>query len=268
MTDDGIIISPRVGKMKQQCNLLRDEISVLLAEYDHLVDTVGPNIMAHYATTIGVKEYETLNLDVEVRRLKATIEMIQAIANQGKKPNLEQIEAAVEDELQSWKEKVDQMLSEITAGKDRLNNQMTTEESAELQKLYRMLAKKLHPDLNPDLTEKHKSLWARVQQAYGSGNLKEMRALALMVDDLPEEIDLPNQVELLEKRIADLKLQVENLVHKIAGIKSTPPHSLIEKLSDPEWVQEQISVCQGRIASLSAERENLENWLSIWRRQQ
>ncbi len=262
---DSIISSPQIEELKQHCGLLRDEVATLLAEHDHLIGTVGPNVVAIYATTIGVKEYEALSLDVEVRRLKATIEKVQAIENQGKMPNLEQIEAAVEDELQEWKAKVDKMLDEITASQKRLNNQMTGEESAELQKLYHSLAKKLHPDLNPGLTDKQKLLWQRVQHAYATGNLPEMRALSLLVDDIPDELDMPNQVEQLEKRCADLRAQVDSLLQKIADIKIQPPLSLKDKLDDPEWVEQQIAACKAKITMLSEQKNNLEAWLSIWK---
>jgi archaellum component FlaC len=264
MTD--IVPSPQIEELKQQCELLRDEVATLLADHDHLVGTVGPNIVAIYATKIGVKEYEALSLDVEVRRLKATIEKIQAIENQSKKANLEQIEAAVEDELKVWKDKVDKMLDEITASQKRLNNQMTEAESTELQKLYHMLAKKLHPDLNPDLTDNHKQLWNRVQHAYATGNLQELRALVLMIDDIPDAIDMPNQVEQLEKRCTDLKRKVRDLLREIASLKREPPYSLAVKLDDAEWVDQQISECKVKIDMLSEQKKNLEEWLSMWKK--
>jgi hypothetical protein len=267
MANGDITISPKVKELKEQCALLRNELATLLADRDHLTGTVGPNLVAIYATKIGVKEYEALSLDVEVRRLKSTIEKIQAIENQDKKPNLEQIEAAVETELEEWKAKVDKMLEDIKAGQDRLNNQMSDEDSTELQKLYHKLAKKLHPDLNPDLTDEQKQLWTRVQIAYAMCNLEEMKALILLVDDMPDEIKVPNQLEQLEKLRDSLKRKVRSLLSKIAEIKRNVPYSLASKLNDPTWVQEQIDVCEKRIAVFAAQKHNLEEWLIVWGRQ-
>jgi FtsZ-binding cell division protein ZapB len=242
MTNSDIISSPQVQELKQRCELLRDELAALHAEREHLVNTVGPNILAIYATKIGVKEYEALCLDVEVRRLKATIEKIQAVENQGKKPNLEQIEAAVEDELQAWKAKVDKMLGEITASQDRLKSQLSAEESAELLKLYRSLAKKLHPDLNPGLTEKHKMLWA-------------------------DDMEMPNQLDYLQKRLDQLRFQAEALMQQIARIKSEVPYTLAEKLDDPEWIKVQTAECDSRIKKFAEAKAGLDAWLSLWKGQ-
>ncbi|OVE73941.1 hypothetical protein BVX94_02385 [bacterium B17] len=265
MTSEHIILSPEVQKLKEECDLLREQLAGLFTERDHLLNTVSPNIQAKYATTIGVKEYESLILDVEVRRLKATIELIQAMENQGKKPNLEQIEAAVEDELQEWRKKVEKMLDEIKNSENRLNNLLPEEDIKELQQLYRALAKKLHPDVNPDLQDEHKALWERVQKANEFGNLQEMRALKLLVDDVPDQITTINQLEELQKRCNQLKTQSKELVKSIEGIKKQLPFTLDDNLNDPEWVQAQISKYEERTKALSAEKKRLEEWISVWK---
>jgi hypothetical protein len=264
-SDKRIILSPDVEKLKKECSLLREELAGLLSEQDHLLKTVASNILARYATTIGVKEYEAMLLDVEVRKLKRAIQMIQTVENQGKKVNLEQIEAAVEDELREWHEKVERMLDQIKAGQDRLKNLMSAEDSRELQQLYRALAKKLHPDVNPDLKDECKTLWSRVQQAYAAGDLQELRALRLIVDDIPADIGESNRLEELQKCLDKLKVQVSELLKKLENIKAQPPFTLEKKLSDKEWVQGQISECEKRIAAFSDEKVRLENWLSFWK---
>ena len=263
-----IIPSPEIKKLKQECSLLRDELAGLFAERDHLLNTVAVNIQAQYATTVGVKEYEQLILDVEVRRLKRTIELIQTIENRGDKANLEQVEASVEEELEEWRKKVEKMLDEIKAGETRLKNLMTDEESQDLLKLYRFFAKKLHPDVNPDLDNKYQALWIRVQQAYKSGDIQELRALQLIVEDVPEETAISSTLEMLQKRHGKLKDQVNGLMQQIENIKAKHPFILADNLNDPEWVKEQISKCEERIKAFSAEKERLEDLISLWKSKQ
>jgi translation initiation factor 2B subunit (eIF-2B alpha/beta/delta family) len=260
-----LIPSPEVQKFKEDCALLHDQLASLLTEREQLVDTVIPNILAKYATTVGVKEYEALAIDVEVRKLKATIQKIQAMENHGKKPNLEQIEAAVEDELREWQDKVDKMVDEIQQSQERLKHQMTSEESEELQKLYRILVKKLHPDLNPEQPDKLKVLWQKVQQAYGMGNLQELKALALMVEDVPDDIQSDSQLESLEKRRDQLKKQADDLLQQISDIKNNPPLTLLDQLADPDWVSTQIAECETRISRLEQEKKDLTAWISRWK---
>ena len=262
---DRIIVSPVSEELKNQCELLRKELAGLFAELDHLENTVGPNITAEYAATIGAKEYEALALDVEVRRLKATMEKILALENQNKKPNLEQIEAEVEDELKEWNTKVQKLLEDVERGKKRLASQMSPEDSAEMQKLYRELAKKLHPDINPDLSEEHKALWGRVQLANSFGDLDEMRALALLVDDIPDEIVSVSSLDMLRQRRDRLKEQVAELIRRIDEIQQDVPFTLAEKLADPAWIQSQVAESKRRIKTLSDQKELLQEWLESWK---
>lgn len=263
--DNAIILSPEVQKLKDECSLLAEELAGLFAERDNLLNTIAPNIMAKYATTIGVKEYEALALDVEVRKLKATIEKIQAVENQRKKANLEQIEAAVEDELTEWQAKVDKMLGEIKASEERLKNLLTDEDSKELLKLYRSLAKKLHPDVNPNLTEEQKAIWIKVQQAYECGDLQELRALQLLVDDMPEEVITASSLDMLTTRRSKLKAQVTDLITKLAELRHQPPLNLEARLGDQVWIDDQIADCEARIKDFSEKRETLENWIAVWK---
>ena len=70
-----------------------------------------------------------------------------------------------------------------------LSNLLSPERSAELRKLYRKLAKELHPDVNQNLTEQQKNLWHAVRRAYESGDLESMRALSVMANDSLTDLD-------------------------------------------------------------------------------
>lgn len=63
---------------------------------------------------------------------------------------------------------------------------LSSAESSELLSLYRMLAKRLHPDLNPIQDPATKNLWLRVGEAYRHGDSNGLRAAALMLEDVPE----------------------------------------------------------------------------------
>jgi len=67
-SDNEIVVSPEVQKLKDDCGHPRDELAALLSERHHLVNTDALNILAAYTTTIGVKKYEALSMDVEVRQ--------------------------------------------------------------------------------------------------------------------------------------------------------------------------------------------------------
>jgi len=265
MSQHELVISPKITVLLEQCAILQEEVASLLAEREDLVKTVGPNVFAQYASIIGVKEHEVLSLDVEVRRLKSTIQKIQAIENHDKKPNLEQIEAVVEDELREWQEKVEKMVSKIQECQTRLENLMDSESAGELQALYRMLVKALHPDVNPKLHDPHKLLWDRVQKAYSAANLHELRALVLFLDDIPEGLESISQLDELLKRRDTLKQQIQKLIQQISEIEGRPPLSLRKRLDDGEWIESKIAESDQRVEALQVEKSDLEDWLAGWK---
>jgi PHD/YefM family antitoxin component YafN of YafNO toxin-antitoxin module len=216
---------------------------------------------------IGIYEYESFQLEVEVRRSKQILENIQALENQNKKPNLEQIEAKVEDELKSWNQKLAELAQEIENGKNRLDNLLPEENSAELKKLYRELARKLHPDINKDFYEQHKTLWSRIQVAYQYGNIDELKVIKLIVDDMPNDISMPNALEQLRERKDNFKQCIKVLIDDIYTIKSGEEFTLLENLEDSGWVEEQINKCKKNIAHFKKRKDDLDATLKEWRKQ-
>jgi len=58
-----------------------------------------------------------------------------------------------------------------------------TADEEKIKKLYRDLARKLHPDHNSSLSSKETELWYEVQAAYDSGDLGRLETLAALTED-------------------------------------------------------------------------------------
>lgn len=259
------IPSPEAEELKKQCTLLSNELADLIAEKDGLTMDVIPNITAQYASTVGARECECFRLEVEIRHLKRILEHIQAVENHGNRANLEQIEAGVENELKGWNEKLLNMVNQVHAGQDHLKNSMTIEQSDELRELYRELARRLHPDVNLDFADKHRVLWARVQEAHRLGNIEEMQALKLLVEDIPDDISLPNALEFLRKRYDRLRTSITTTLEQIDRIKTSPPFELLKKLETPDWVATRLVECEKKSERLVLRKEDLSAKLEAWK---
>lgn len=57
-----------------------------------------------------------------------------------------------------------------------------TPEEIRVKQLYRELARKLHPDVNDQLTQLERDLWHEVQAAYEARNLEQLETLAALVE--------------------------------------------------------------------------------------
>lgn len=115
-----------------------------------------------------------------------------------------------------------------------------------VRELYRRLAKRIHPDLNPALQDKavFSDLWNRVADAYHSSDLEAMQELEVLVQTaLNRETDTPLHIAL-----PDLAARMDRLNREIDTILSTDPYQYGSLLEDPAAVEEKKRQLREEIA--------------------
>jgi hypothetical protein len=144
-----------------------------------------------------------------------------------------------EDEKTSEKNSEDREKAEDAGlGKDSETVHETPKE--ELKRLYRMIMKKLHPDANPNATEKDKALLLKAQKAYAEGDLETLREIADQLDDtdITEKYsDNPDDIAKLRELRAKLAEKVEILLAHIDEIKNSFPYTEKDFLADEDAVK-------------------------------
>jgi hypothetical protein len=90
--------------------------------------------------------------------------------------------------------------------------------AARVKDRYRLLVKRLHPDLNPEQSDERRELWIRVQRAYGSLDLEELDLLTALSGVLTGNIDgstslfhLRGLAREVERIAAPLRRRVEEI---------------------------------------------------------
>lgn len=251
MTDTPCVeIHPEVVRLRDENALLREELVHLLTESHDLVHTIKPNLLALYQAKIGVWELQQFRLQCQAARLKRKAELIQASLNKGCWPDLTAIEAQLGEEFQAWERKLQAEAERLKAAEERLKHLLSPADDRELKTLYYRLAKKLHPDLNPNLTDEHKRLWRRVQAAYDAGDLDELRALALLVDRTPLPVSDVSSLQRLTEEQHTLELQIRRLMEEIDRIENHPPLTMRHDLASEGWVRTRSEAIQTAITKI------------------
>jgi hypothetical protein len=96
---------------------------------------------------------------------------------------------------------------------------MSDEELMEFKKLYTMLIKKLHPDLNPSSDSEMLKLFHNTIDTYKNGDLPALHTIKLLVDGLSEPAEEYSSIEIMEKTRNAYKAEVEKTENTIAKIK-------------------------------------------------
>lgn len=227
-----IIEFPDIKKLKEKIRFLRRELEDLYPEKEHLVGVVCENIQRDYTLVFGSLEYKLYEAYCEYLRLRRKRDLIQAKVNRGEEPDIEAIESRLDEEFREYKRRLEEQMEEINEAIEKSKLKLLPEEEQmELKKLYKAIVKRLHPDLNPSITEGEKELFYNATESYKLGDLITLRIIYdLTVKGEEEELSLPNaslvkEAERLEKAIVAIREEIER-------IKSNPPYTLKIYLED------------------------------------
>lgn len=232
---------------------LKNELADLFEKREFMLNYEKATLLAAYTKWIGTYKYEEFALQVTIKRQQRKAQIIQAHINRNEPIVLEAIEQQLNEEFAEYEQLLQDQLEQIKAATEYLETPVFTDEEAkELKQIYRILVKRLHPDWNTDLTQEERDLFVRVQAAYKTANLQELRNILLMIDaETPsnrEEKDIELEIDQYEKSIADMKERIEKL-------EQTFPFTMREMLADEEQLKKQQEEIQANILKLRADEE-------------
>ena len=242
---------------------LKRESANLFNKRDEMMTYEYPHLSSLYLSEIGQLKYEEFDLQTEVKVLSLRLALIQSYINSNKAPNYEAIEAQIRIEKENYQKILQEKMEDIKAAKEYLAAPLLSrEESRELKATYTLLVKKLHPDINPNQTEREHELFLKAVAAYKLQDLATLRQILLMLDtdsleNLPEDT-LQDQIEKLEKTVAGIK-------ERIAELEAQFPFNLRDKIYDKAWVEGQQNIIKESIAALTEKKQSLEQLLMAYK---
>lgn len=254
---------PEVERLKTANALLRDEVARLLAEHDHLLQTVRPNLLALYQVKLGPWELRLLEEQCATARVRRLTEMVQASLSAGRLPDAVEISRKLDEEFALWQARLREAADKLQTAQRVLANPMSPAEDQEFKHLYRNLVKLLHPDVAKPDGGQAAMLWHRVQDAYARADLVRLRELWELASQLVAPTISPNSLDLLQEEAKALRSQVEHLGQGIAELQAKPPFDLLDKLEDEAWLETRRQEIETRITALQERRRALEAYLSI-----
>jgi hypothetical protein len=240
-----IEIYPPVQILISEIEVLSEVLTNLVYEFDLIRFTVNKNILSKYVSLIGYLKIEQLRLDLEVRKLKRVISLIQTCLNRNLALNLDEINESVDKELNQWAEELNQYIESVKLAELRVFSFENIEDKGELKKLYRELVKKLHPDINNNLSDEQKLLWLRVQECYINGNYQEMKTISMMMNIKNFETCKSDRIEDLEKIKFEINSNITKYLEQLEIIKNSYPYTLLKLLNNPDYIEsEKSKICQ------------------------
>lgn len=194
---------------------------------------------AYIAHGMYVKEFGDLILEVFEKqvaciRKKKQIAYYQRAINRGEAINQMEIDALLAKEMADYQRQLDEKIAENDAAKSM--TEISELDVLKIRKIYRRIAKQLHPDINPmtGKTPKLMELWNAVQTAYRCNSLEDMEQLELLTSSALKRLGMGE----MEIEVPDISQKIHDVEEEISRILSTDPYQYKFLLEDADAVKE------------------------------
>ena len=236
---------------------LKEQVANQIEMYMHLVNTVGPNIESQYMMLVGQLEWQVMQLDMEVRRWKRRFTLRQMAINRGEKPDMVAIEALLDKEFGEWREKVAAWAKKLGDSKLQYDTvKMSDTDTNAIRCEYLKAVKKLHPDLNRNLSEAAMNLWNQIQEAYAAENWAQLKFLVSLVAEVvsgtAEFAVTPDGLAELREACAQLEAKGREVTIEIEKLKSSEPFTYEVLLEDSVLLERKQDSLRKKIKNLHA----------------
>ena len=245
---------------------LREQVANQIEMYTHLVEVVGPNIKAQYMMLVGQLEHRAYELKTEVNRWKRRFALRQQCLNRGENPDVMGIEAELDKEFAEYIAEIKKHIEEIKEASLKFHaGKLSEKEAADLRCAYLDAVKKLHPDINPDLSQSAIDLWNQIQTAYSEQDWDNVKFLASLVEgvvsgDMDFEASQDGMAALKES-CERLEAKSREIARETERIKSTVPFTYAVLLEDRDLLAERQGQLNAQIAALE---ECVKEYEEFW----
>lgn len=237
-TKHHLIAFPDLNHLSSSIKLLKAELSTLILEHDELLFIQCRNIEMQYTLLFGELEYKAFEKQCESQRLKRKIDLIQMKINRQETVDVREIETLLDGEFELYQQQLINEMKRIENAIKRYQSEtLTHQESDEIKSLYRIIVKKIHPDMHPNISSEKLELFYRAVTAYDNGDLETLRLIASVIsgDSIEDDIgDNKSIVKLHEK----LQQQIQKLKTNIENIKNNYPYNTKSIIDDEKKIHQ------------------------------
>lgn len=230
-----------------------DRYEELLLQRDQL-EKDAFEYQQRYTREFGDLTVESFQLKVDCIALKKSIAFCIAAKNRGVEPDAAKLNQYLASQMAAYRNQLEEMISERDAAQK--GKPISFYELGEIKKIYRRIAKLLHPDIST-LTEDYpelKELFGRVMIAYHCNDLQELRELEVLINKVLSD----NGVESMNVVIPDIAQRIIDLENEIEQILTNEPYIYKELFKDAFRVQSKKEAYEKEIAEYEIYKAQLE----------
>lgn len=242
---------------------LRLKFLELYTRHKDMVENDYVILTSVYLEKLGHLQLELLEKQTEASRLKMKMNMIQAAINRDEKPDLWAIDHEISLRLQSYYAKIKEQSAALDESKKILSSLLSEEETQKLKEVFRVLCKRLHPDLNPDQTEEEKDLFIKVKAAYDLQKLAELQNILLYLNDSDKENLSTVSCNDKAERIKHIEENISVLKDKVVLLEQSFPFNIKDLIADETYIAARQEELRSQIKEAEEEIIKYSDFINI-----
>lgn len=245
-----LILHPEYESLRAEVARLREEIVVVRTQLDRATGVETELLKAEYGKRFGRLELELTRKYYRFRLLRRRIDLVRSYLNRGAEPDMEAIDAILDAEAEEYNEVLRRKAADAERASKMTFREYSDEEAVHAKKLYQQVVRALHPDLHPGATPDDIACLQQAVEAYNSGDLATLEAIAVLVECGEKKNDEPSCIESLRKRCEQYRDTLSKLALRLKKVHSSFPFDQAELLSKPENVMKRIQDLKAECAKL------------------
>lgn len=232
---DLVISLSKVQKLKEELNILNKEYLKIYEEMEDL-NKKKENLESLYMSKLGALIFLKFEKEIEYRKLKKKLNLVIQSKNKNEKIDINKIDDILKLELKSFYTELESIREKMKDSKKYLESPiLNDEEVKKVKEIFRKLAKKLHPDINKNLTKEEIELWNKTKEAYENNDLVSLIVLEGIIDNIEIKEDL--SVNNIGENIEKIKNKIEKINIIIKDSLNEFPLNLIEVINNEGFIQ-------------------------------
>lgn len=245
-----LILHSEYESLRAEVARLREEIVVVRTQLDRATGVETELLKAEYGKRFGRLELELTRKYYRFRLLRRRIDLVRSYLNRGAEPDMEAIDAILDAEAEEYNQVLRRKAADAERASKMTFREYSDEEAVHAKKLYQQVVRALHPDLHPGATPDDIACLQQAVEAYNSGDLATLEAIAVLVECGEKKNDEPSCIESLRKRCEQYRDTLSKLALRLKKVRSSFPFDQAELLSKPENVMKRIQDLKAECAKL------------------
>ena len=209
---------------------------------------------AAYLREFGSYILDIFRIKIDCIALKKKITYCQIAVNRGEPFDIEKISKLVDREMTSYRDE----LKKLTLSHTSVVNatKVTEYDLIKIKKIYKDIAKSIHPDINPKTAgdEELSDLWDQVAKAYRMNDLARLEELQVLVLKALKDKGMesePIAVDNIDEKIAKLEAEIENILN-------TDPYNYRFLLNDKDAIEEKKKEYEDTLEEYKRYKDDLQ----------